>query len=123
MRGSDFDLYQKNQDTISDAIRTNMRDIRNENREDWGEITDSVIDTESTDDKVYETIAQMSKNLVLRRKRLFDRSMELFPTISDQGNNWKMNLVASIHRYDEDELHNLITRTPALRKMLYETFP
>lgn len=123
MRGSDFDQYKKNKDANHDAIRLNMRDIRNENREDWGEITDTMIDTEAQDDQISEMVINMSKNLVLRRKRVFDRTVELFPTIKAQRSDWRNILDVAISSYSEDELQNLIHRSASLRKMTYDIFP
>lgn len=123
MRGSEFDQYRKNKDVNHEAIRLNMRDIRNENREDWGEITDTIIDAEARDENISEMIINMSKNLVLRRKRVFDRTVELFPTIKTQRSDWRNILDIAISRYNEDDLQNLIHRSASLRKMTYDIFP
>ncbi len=115
-----FDTYKKNKERNKENIRTHMRDIRSENKEEWSGVTDTMIDTEATDANISEQILRMSQDLVFKRKRIYDRSIELFPSISDSE---REILRGEIAGYNENELHNFMTRNSALRKMIYGVFP
>ncbi len=99
-----------------------MRDIRDENREDWGWVTDSMIDSEASNEKISWEIALLTKNLILRRKRLRDRTLELFPAIIDQSPNWRDELTLTIAPFNENELQNMLRNTASVRKLVYTTF-
>lgn len=61
-----------------------MYDLRSEDMDTWGSITDDAIQSETTTSNIAESIVRMSQNLVLMRKRAFDRAIELFPNIINQ---------------------------------------
>jgi hypothetical protein len=63
-----------------------MKDLRQENIEDWGDISDEIITTQISDTEIQERVARLGKALVLSRKRAFDRAIELFPQIKKEEN-------------------------------------
>lgn len=107
---------------MNEAIRIHMKDIRREYSEDWIDVTDTMIDEEVKDTEISERIARMGKNLMLMRKRSYDRAIELFPNIKNQ-NNWSNALHQELATYNENELKNYVTRTASMRKLVYSIFP
>lgn len=100
-----------------------MRDLRRENLEDWWEVTDVEIDEVSKDKDISEKIVRLSQNLILMRKRAFDRVLELFPNIKTQSTDWAHILQTELSGYNENELKNHIFRTALIRKLVYRIFP
>lgn len=103
-------------------IRANMKSIRRERIEDWSDVTDDMIDGDIKDKEISERIAYMGKSLMLMRKRSFDRALETFPNIKNQG-NWESILRNELASYNENELKNYVTRTSSMRKLVYGIFP
>lgn len=100
-----------------------MRSLCRENMEDWEGITDDDIDREARDSQILENVARLSSGLVLMRKRAFDAALEVFPSIKDQGANWRTVLTTALGEYNENELKDRIQRAALMRKALYSAFP
>ena len=118
-----FNEYKKKQTTYNKAIEKNMYDLRSEDMDTWGSITDDAIQSETTTSNIAESIVRMSQNLVLMRKRAFDRAIELFPNIINQWPTWSRTLDSAIQLMDETELKTASTRTQYMRKFIHATFP
>lgn len=118
-----FNEYKKNRDTYNKAIETNMYDLRSERKNMWWDISDEMIASETTTTNIAEAIARMGQNLILMRKRAFDRALELFPNIITQSTTWSRTLDEAINEMNEWELKTLTTRTQFMRKMIHEIFP
>ena len=117
-----YDAYKKRHDVMNGNIRANMKSIRRERIEDWSDVTDDMIDGDIKDKEISERIAYMGKSLMLMRKRSFDRALETFPNIKNQG-NWESILRNELASYNENELKNYVTRTSSMRKLVYGIFP
>lgn len=111
-----FDAQKKNKQKNKDDIRAHMWDIRRENMEEWSGIDDEAIKNIATDEAIVEQLLRMSQSLVFRRKRAYDRAIDLFPSI--QWDDQK-KLLLEISGYNEDELQNMLGRNTAIRKMVY----
>lgn len=107
---------------MNEAIRVHMKDIRRENSEDWNDVTDEMIDEEAKNAEISERVARMGKDLMLMRKRSFDRAVELFPNVKNQE-NWSHLLRNELATYNENELKNYVMRTASMRKLVYGIFP
>lgn len=118
-----FNEYKKNRNTYNKAIETSMYDLRSERKNMWWDISDDMISSETTTTNIAETIARMGQNLILMRKRAFDRALELFPNIITQSNTWSRILDEAVNEMNESELKTLTTRTQFMRKMIHEIFP
>lgn len=77
------DSYKSKKDAINEMIRFHMYDLQRENMEDWGDITEGMIHAVQ-DSEINERILRMSRDLILMRKRAFNRALELFPAIKNQ---------------------------------------
>jgi hypothetical protein len=118
-----FHAYRSKRTEFHDKIRIHMRDLRRENMEDWGDISDEIIDSFSKDEELWENIARASQNLLLMRKRTYNRALELFPDIKNQQADWSLSLQNWLGELDEDELKSHVTRTALMRKFVYKLFP
>ncbi len=118
-----FDSYKVNKGGIYSNISRHMRDLRREGMEEWWEITDDMIDGESTDANISEQIILKSKNLVLKRKQVYDTAMRTFPSIRTQGNDWERILRDEISSLDENVLDLHIKRWRKLKTLVYDIFP
>ena len=54
-----FDSYKKNRDAINDKIIRGMSDLRRQNMEDWGDVTDELIQQYTNNAILNEKVAQM----------------------------------------------------------------
>jgi hypothetical protein len=117
-----FDTYKKNKDNNRENIRLTMLDIRQEDPENWWDIDEKTIDQETTDIKISDQILRIGTTLVLRRKRAFDRALELFPTIRWNTQDESI-LRTEIAGYNEDELHAMITKSSVMRERVRVVFP
>ena len=84
-----FDMYRKDKTKINERIFQGMHDLRRQNMEDWGDVTDDLIQQYTTETLLNEKVANIGKNLVIRRKRAFDRVGEVFPQIVDERSDWE----------------------------------
>ncbi len=100
-----------------------MRDIRTENKSEWASITDEMIDQEAHKESITEEINHLSKDLVFRRKRAFDRACDFFPGITSEKSDWQVLLRSKLASFDENELQNLLTRRASMKKVLMSVFP
>jgi hypothetical protein len=82
-----------------------------------------MISSETTDTNITENMAMMAQNLVLMRKRAFDRVLELFPDIVLEKTNWSHILTEELAQLDENELKTYIGRRAYMRKIVYKAFP
>ena len=60
-----------------------------------------MIASETTTTNIAEAIARMGQNLILMRKRAFDRALELFPNIITQSTTWSRTLDEAINEMNE----------------------
>jgi hypothetical protein len=123
-----FDEYKKNRTRFHKQIELHMQDLRREwkkwdTEDTWWEISDEMISSETTDTNITENMAMMAQNLVLMRKRAFDRVLELFPDIVLEKTNWSHILTEELAQLDENELKTYIGRRAYMRKIVYKAFP
>jgi hypothetical protein len=88
--------------------------------EEWSGVDEEAIKNITTDEVIAEQLMRMSQNLVFRRKRVYDRAMDLFPSI--QGVDQK-KLLTEINKFNENELQNMLGRNTAIRSMIYTALP
>lgn len=122
MNPEKFDAYKSQISSMTEWIRTHMKDLRQENLEDWGDISDEIITTQISDTEIQERVARLGKALVLSRKRAFDRAIELFPQIKKEE-NYEATLRWYLAQYNQEQLNDAATRTPIMRWWMKRAFP
>lgn len=117
-----FDAYKKKTDTLEEDIQTEMRILQSENLEDWWDITEDMIEKEAKNKVIFEMINQLWKDLVLKRKRLKQHILDMYPQVTWER-NYETLLDVEISRLNTDQLNTNIMKRRQLEVFVKEVFP